>query len=105
MRLAEDRILSFVCVFSTGMGTKWITGATFFYQPEIRLQNLLTQRYVRLFLHATSSLFNVYVNIYINIIFRIFGRRRWINGTFASFAFFFVSGRARSRVSGGFFDE
>lgn len=46
MRLAEDRILSFVCVFSTGMGTKWITGATFFYQPEIRLQSLLTQRQV-----------------------------------------------------------
>ena len=27
MRLAEDRVLSFVTVFSTGYGTKWIPGA------------------------------------------------------------------------------
>jgi hypothetical protein len=26
MRLAEDRILSFVSVFSTGYGTKWVPG-------------------------------------------------------------------------------
>lgn len=74
MRLAEDRILSFVCVFSTGYGTKWIPGATFFYQPEIRWETLLTQR------------------------------RRWLNGTFASFLFFFNSQRARSRIDGGMFD-
>jgi hypothetical protein len=29
---------------------------------------------------------------------------RWINGTLASFAFFFASGRAVSRVNGGLFD-
>ena len=44
MRLAEDRILSFVSVFSTGLGTKWITGSTFFYTPEIKFQSLLAQR-------------------------------------------------------------
>eukprot|EP01034_Spumella_vulgaris_P022158 gene22158-28265_t len=75
MRLAEDRILSFVCVFSTGYGTKWIPGATFFYQPEIKWQTLLTQR------------------------------RRWLNGTFASFLFFFNSKRAKSRITGGMFDS
>lgn len=75
MRLAEDRILSFVCVFSTGYGTKWIPGATFFYQPEICWESLLTQR------------------------------RRWLNGTFASFLFFFNSQRAHARVLGGMFDS
>jgi hypothetical protein len=75
MRLAEDRILSFVCVFSTGFGTKWIPGATFFYQPEIRWAKLLTQR------------------------------RRWLNGTFASFLFFFNSKRASDRIKGGMFDS
>lgn len=75
MRLAEDRILSFVCVFSTGYGTKWIPGATFFYQPEIQWNTLLTQR------------------------------RRWLNGTFASFLFFFNSQRAQSRIRGGMFDS
>ena len=44
MRLAEDRILSFVAVFSTGYGTKWNTKATFFYKPEVRWESLLTQR-------------------------------------------------------------
>jgi cellulose synthase/poly-beta-1,6-N-acetylglucosamine synthase-like glycosyltransferase len=75
MRLAEDRILSFVCVFSTGFGTKWVPGATFYYQPEVQWTTLLTQR------------------------------RRWLNGTFASFLFFFVSQRARARVNGGLFDQ
>lgn len=42
MRLAEDRILSFICVFSTGLGTKWIPGATFYYQPEVTLNFLLS---------------------------------------------------------------
>jgi len=74
MRLAEDRILSFVSVFSTGYGTKWALGATFFYQPEVTWQSLLTQR------------------------------RRWINGTFASLLFFFMSQRARTRIYGGLFD-
>lgn len=71
MRLAEDRVLSFVSVFSTGYGTKWETQATFFYQPEIRWQTLLTQR------------------------------RRWLNGTFASYLYFFFSQRARDRIHGG----
>eukprot|EP01040_Poterioochromonas_malhamensis_P017488 gene17488-20119_t len=75
MRLAEDRILSFVCVFSTGYGTKWVPGATFYYQPEVQWNTLLTQR------------------------------RRWLNGTFASFLFFFVSERARARINGGLFDQ
>jgi cellulose synthase/poly-beta-1,6-N-acetylglucosamine synthase-like glycosyltransferase len=44
MRLAEDRVLSFVSVFASGMGTKWVTGASFSYQPECRFQSLLTQR-------------------------------------------------------------
>ena len=44
MRLAEDRVLSFVTVFSTGYGTKWIPGSTFFYEPEISFRTLLTQR-------------------------------------------------------------
>jgi cellulose synthase/poly-beta-1,6-N-acetylglucosamine synthase-like glycosyltransferase len=44
MRLAEDRVLSFVTVFATGYGTKWIPGATFYYQPEVTFQSLLTQR-------------------------------------------------------------
>jgi cellulose synthase/poly-beta-1,6-N-acetylglucosamine synthase-like glycosyltransferase len=74
MRLAEDRILSFVSVLS-GFGTKWISGATFYYQPELRIQSLIKQR------------------------------RRWINGTFASFIYFFVSRRARNQVLGGFFDK
>lgn len=52
-----------------------LKGATFFYQPEIRWESLLTQR------------------------------RRWLNGTFASFLFFFNSQRAHSRVLGGMFDS
>jgi cellulose synthase/poly-beta-1,6-N-acetylglucosamine synthase-like glycosyltransferase len=74
MRLAEDRILSFVSVFSTGYGTKWVPGSTFYYQPEVQWNTLLTQR------------------------------RRWINGTFAGLLFYFMSPRARSRVNGGLFD-
>lgn len=74
MRLAEDRVLSFVSVFSTGYGTKWETQATFFYQPEVKWQTLLTQR------------------------------RRWLNGTFASYLYFFFSQRARDRIYGGMFD-
>jgi cellulose synthase/poly-beta-1,6-N-acetylglucosamine synthase-like glycosyltransferase len=74
MRLAEDRILSFVSVFSTGYGTKWVAGSTFYYQPEVQWNTLLTQR------------------------------RRWINGTFAGFLFYFMSPRARARVNGGLFD-
>jgi len=74
MRLAEDRVLSFVSVFSTGFGTKWIPGSTFYYEPEVCFSSLLTQR------------------------------RRWINGTVASLLYFFTSKRARLRVFGGFFD-
>lgn len=75
MRLAEDRILSFVCVFATGFGTKWIPGATFFYRPEITWSVLLTQR------------------------------RRWLNGTFASFIFYFMSERAQDLIKSGMFDS
>jgi len=60
MRLAEDRILSFVAVFLTGLSTKWIPGATFYYEPCVTWQDLLKQR------------------------------RRWINGTAASFLFYFT---------------
>lgn len=74
MRLAEDRILSFVSVFCTGDGTKWIPDASFCYTPEILWQTLLTQR------------------------------RRWLNGTFASFLFFFNSSRAKTMIWGGRFD-
>jgi hypothetical protein len=74
MRLAEDRILTFVSIFSTGHGTKWVLGSTFYYQPEIQWNSLLTQR------------------------------RRWTNGTFAGFLFSFVSPRARARIHGGMFD-
>jgi hypothetical protein len=74
MRLAEDRILTFVSIFSTGHGTKWVLGSTFYYQPEIQWNSLLTQR------------------------------RRWTNGTFAGFLFSFVSPRARTRIHGGMFD-
>jgi hypothetical protein len=75
MRLAEDRILTFVSVFSTGFGTKWVLGGTFCFQPEVQWNTLLTQR------------------------------RRWTNGTFAGFLFCFISQRARSRILGGMFDR
>ncbi len=75
MRLAEDRVLSFVSVFSTRYGTKWIPGATFYYTPEIKWQTLLLQR------------------------------RRWINGTFASFLFFLMSKRAETRLNARMFDD
>jgi hypothetical protein len=75
MRLAEDRILTFVSVFCTGQGTKWVLGSTFYYQPEILWSSLLTQR------------------------------RRWNNGTFAGFLFYFISPRAKSRIHGGLFDR
>ena len=54
---------------------QWIPGATFYYTPEIKFETLLAQR------------------------------RRWINGTFASFLFFFSSKRAEQRKNGGFFDQ
>jgi len=44
LRLAEDRVLSFLVVFGTGMGTKWVPGATFMYEPEIQFNKLLEQR-------------------------------------------------------------
>ena len=44
MRLAEDRILSFLSVFATGRGTRWTRGATFYYVPEVQWCTLLTQR-------------------------------------------------------------
>jgi hypothetical protein len=63
MRLAEDRVLSFVTVFSTGFGTKWIPGATFYYEPEVTFQTLLTQRY-----GSTSSSFHHHPRICLSFI-------------------------------------
>eukprot|EP01035_Chromulina_nebulosa_P017550 gene17550-23113_t len=75
MIIAEDRILSFVAVFSTGHGTKWIPGATFYYQPEVTWTTLLRQR------------------------------RRWINGTFAAFCYYFFSTKADERINGATLDS
>ena len=44
MRLAEDRVFSFIVVFGSGMGTKWVPGATFMYEPELEFIALLEQR-------------------------------------------------------------
>ncbi len=74
MRLAEDRILSFLLVFLTGLGTKWAPGATFHYTPEITWQQLLKQR------------------------------RRWFNGTLAAYIYLFIFDRAQVRFEGGLFD-
>jgi hypothetical protein len=101
MRLAEDRVLSFVTVFSTGYGTKWIPGSTFFYEPEISFRTLLTQRYTLM-----SSPNNCFCNNNKKYFpFHLFIRRRWINGTVCSFMYFFSSIRARDRIQGGFFDS
>jgi hypothetical protein len=75
LRLAEDRILSFVSVFCTGYGTKCIQDAIFYYEPEVSFDMILKQR------------------------------RRWINGTVAGFFFFILSKRAAMHVAGGFFDK
>ena len=75
MRLAEDRILSFLSVFATGRGTRWTRGATFYYVPEVQWCTLLTQR------------------------------RRWLNGTFCSIIFFLNSPRAFARIRGALFDR
>lgn len=75
LRLAEDRILSFVSVFCTGYGTKCIQDAIFYYEPEVSFDMILKQR------------------------------RRWINGTVAGFFFFILSKRAAMHVEGGFFDK
>ena len=75
VRLAEDRILSFVSVFCTGYGTKCIQDAIFYYEPEVSFDMILKQR------------------------------RRWINGTVAGFFFFILSKRAAMHVVGGFFDK
>ena len=56
-RLAEDRVMSTGCVTNGTYGTKWVPGATFYYEPEKLFQSLLPQR------------------------------RRWINGTNAAFEF------------------
>jgi cellulose synthase/poly-beta-1,6-N-acetylglucosamine synthase-like glycosyltransferase len=75
MKSAEDRILSFAAIATTGYGTKWALGAVFYYEPQMTWSSLLTQR------------------------------RRWINGTFASFLFFFFSTRASDFIHGGLFDD
>eukprot|EP00299_Pterocystis_sp_00344_P011872 c5611_g1_i1.p1 GENE.c5611_g1_i1~~c5611_g1_i1.p1 ORF type:complete len:737 (+),score=158.76 c5611_g1_i1:35-2245(+) len=43
-KLAEDRLLVALFAASTGLKTKWIPGATFFYQPELKFRRLLEQR-------------------------------------------------------------
>ena len=75
LRLAEDRILSFVSVFCTGYGTKCVQDAIFYYEPEVSFDMFLKQR------------------------------RRWVNGTVAGFFFFFFSKRAMMHIVGGFFDS
>jgi len=75
LRLAEDRILSFVSVFCTGYGTKCIQDAIFYYEPEVSFDMILKQR------------------------------RRWVNGTVAGFFFFILSKRAAMHIEGGFFDK
>lgn len=75
LRLAEDRILSFVSVFCTGYGTKCVQDAIFYYEPEVSFDMILKQR------------------------------RRWVNGTVAGFFFFFFSKRAMMHIEGGFFDS
>ena len=72
LRLAEDRILSFVSVFCTGYGTKCIQDAIFYYEPEVTFDMILKQR------------------------------RRWINGTVAGFFFFILSKRAAMHVKADF---
>ena len=45
MRLAEDRVLSFVSVFSTGYGTKWIPGAAhILYHQVLYVNPLMSDR-------------------------------------------------------------
>lgn len=91
MRLAEDRVLSFVVVFATGMGTKWVSGATFQYEPEIEFVKLLEQRLVTK-LRCYTILYTI-------------RRRRWINGTTACLFFNQFSPEARLIVDGGTVDR
>jgi cellulose synthase/poly-beta-1,6-N-acetylglucosamine synthase-like glycosyltransferase len=42
MRLAEDRILTFVSIFSTGLGTKWATGKKLRFYWRIYFLNLVS---------------------------------------------------------------
>ena len=44
MRLAEDRVLSFVSVFSTGYGTKWIPGAHILCHQVLYVNPLMPDR-------------------------------------------------------------
>eukprot|EP00602_Paraphysomonas_sp_CaronLab_P007790 CAMPEP_0185027752 /NCGR_PEP_ID=MMETSP1103-20130426/12954_1 /TAXON_ID=36769 /ORGANISM="Paraphysomonas bandaiensis, Strain Caron Lab Isolate" /LENGTH=559 /DNA_ID=CAMNT_0027561865 /DNA_START=78 /DNA_END=1754 /DNA_ORIENTATION=+ len=44
LRLAEDRILSFVSIFCTGYGTKCVQDAIFYYEPEVSFDMILKQR-------------------------------------------------------------
>ena len=74
LRLAEDRILSFVAVFCTGFGTKMVNSSIFFYEPEVTFDMILKQR------------------------------RRWLNGMVMGFFFLFFSERAALHTEGGFLD-
>jgi hypothetical protein len=74
LRLAEDRILSFVTVFCTGFGTKMVNSSVFYYEPEVTFDMLLKQR------------------------------RRWLNGMVLGFFFLFFSERAALHTEGGFLD-
>lgn len=74
LRLAEDRILSFVTVFCTGFGTKCVNSSVFYYEPEVTFDMILKQR------------------------------RRWLNGMVMGFFFLFFSERAALHTEGGFLD-
>lgn len=74
LRLAEDRMLSFVTVFCTGFGTKMVNSSIFYYEPEVTFDMILKQR------------------------------RRWLNGMVMGFFFLFFSDRAALHTEGGFLD-
>ena len=74
LRLAEDRMLSFVTVFCTGFGTKMVNSSIFYYEPEVTFDMILKQR------------------------------RRWLNGMVMGFFFLFFSERAALHTEGGFLD-
>ena len=41
---AEDRFLSHLCVSETGMDSKWVNGAAFYYEPHYEWWKLIDQR-------------------------------------------------------------
>jgi hypothetical protein len=72
VRLAEDRVLSLALVLRSRNGrTQWVSGATFFYDPEYDLFVLLEQR------------------------------RRWINGTWNTFYYLCFSEHGQRMIMEG----